>query len=196
MNTYKLTSSKLAGHLEATYKDGYLVAVKIDVTGRMSEFQFDHFFRLIPYGENNIDKFHSLGLTVEKTFELPTNQKVAMFCRLYEKYNGIKYSASRQDGGKIAKITIDEPMLIHYFESQNFLFRGKHSIGNLVKYYNELKVEIVQNGKPKHPNTWSKEYADKLDIKHLQDYWSHLRSLGLSSVKDGRGNIIDFVKKS
>ncbi|WP_286803380.1 MULTISPECIES: hypothetical protein [Sphingobacterium] len=192
---YKLTSQKIEGCLYVTFSHGFLNTIEIAVKCPLNEGQFRGLMISIPYVEEQIaSKSNQIGLTCDKIVEMATNKKVAMFCMMYEKYNRIKYKASRQDGGKISSIKITEEILKHYFESENFLFKGKHSISNLVRYYNELLLEISKKGKVGFPNTWSKDYADKLSPADLSLYWKHLRSLGLQPKKDRLGNTVDWVK--
>jgi len=192
---YKLTSAKLDGSIKVTYFKAVLKTIEIDVNTALNENQFRALMMSVAYQEHDVvASCQSINLECEKVVEIPTNKKVALFCEQYEKYNKIKYKASRQDGGKIASIKITDKILTHYFQSENFIFKGKHSISNLVKYYNELLLEISKTGSVGFPNTWSKIYADKLSPGELPEYWKHLRGLGLSPKKDRIGNIIDWVK--
>ena len=189
---FRLTSTKLQEPVQVTYFNGFLNLVEIGFKFPMSEFQFDQFIRLLPY-RVDIDKFKRLGFTVEEIQELPANKKIAMFCTAYENHYGIKYKASRSDGGKVSSIKVTVQLLQYYFASQNFLFKGKHSISNLVRYYNELQAEILSYGRSKHPDTWSQSYESKLSAEDLKEYWSHLRSKGLSPKKDRIGNTIEWI---
>lgn len=122
-----------------------------------------------------------------------TNLKIALFCRQYETHTTVKYKVSPADSGKIKLIKVTDALLTAYFTSQNFLFKNKYSIANLVKYYNELLAEIATAGKPKHPNHYDKAYQAKLPVTEVAAYWAHLRSLGLQPKKDKVGNTIDWV---
>lgn len=190
-NTYKLTSDRLDGHLLATYSDGYLHHFELVLNTPMDEFRFNAFVRLTPYREDP-HKFKELGLGVELLQELAPNKKIALFCTMYEKYKGIKYKATARDGGMIKTIQVKEELLKHYFESESFNFKGKHSINNLVRYYNELLQEIAAKGKDSFPNHWSKEFENKLDTVKMREYWAHLRRMGLKPIKDAVGNVKDW----
>lgn len=189
---FKLTSTKLQEPVQVTYFNGFLNHVEIGFKSPMSEFQFDHFIRLLPY-RLDIDKFGKIGFTVEEIQEVPANKKIALFCQSYESHYNIKYKASRSDGGKISSVQITPEILKHYFSSQNFLFKGKHSVSNLVRYYNELLAEIAMKEKPKHTDTWSKDYEAKLKPEEVAEYWRHLRSKGLNPKRDRLGNVIDWI---
>lgn len=124
---------------------------------------------------------------------LGTNIKIALFCRMYEKYTTVKYKVSPADSGKIKLLNVDDALLKHYFTSQNFLFKNKYSIANLCKYYNELLAEIATQGKSQYPNHYDKAYEAKLPLSQISGYWLHLRSLGLKPKKDRLGNTVDWV---
>lgn len=190
---FKLTSTKLQEPVQVIYFNGYLNHVEIGFKFPMSEFQFDRFIRLLPY-RLDLSKFKTLGFSIEEIQELPANKKIALFCQSYESQYGIKYKASRSDGGKISSVQVTPEILKHYFGSQNFLFKGKHTVSNLVRYYNELLAEIALKGKPKYPNTWSKDYEAKLKPEVVPEYWGYLRSLGLSPKRDRTGNVIDWIR--
>lgn len=189
--TYKLTSSRINGYLQVTYFNGYLNLFEVAVKEPLKDAQFVALIKHIPY-DNDIGVFTQLGLTIEEIIEVPANKKIALFCLMYEKYKGIKYNASRRDGGMIKSIVVKEDLLKHYFESESFSFKGKQSINNLVRYYNELLQEIAGVGKSKFPDTWSQEYANKLQPAELSEYWKYLRSLGLKPQKDSLGCTKDW----
>lgn len=190
-NTYRLTSDRLDGYLQATYNGGYLNNLELVLKKPMNEFQFNAFVRLTPYREDP-EKFKELGLHVEVVQEQPANKKIALFCLLYEKYKGIKYKATARDGGMIKNIKVSEELLKHYFESESFNFKGKHSVNNLVRYYNELLQEIAGKGKAQYPNHWSKDFESKLNSVQMQEYWAHLRRMGLKPYKDAVGNVKEW----
>lgn len=190
--TYKMTTTKLDGYIQVTYINEFLNTIEINFKKPMTSVQFDSLIRLIPYGID-LDRFRLMGLHVEEVKEMPANKKIALFCKVYEQYKGIKYKASRRDGGLIKQVVINEDLLKHYFESEKFNFKDKQSVYNLVCYYNELLQDIAAKKKPKFPNTWSQDYANKLSPAELSDYWKHMRSLGLKPKKDISGNVIDWL---
>lgn len=190
--TYKLTSDKLDGHLLVSYENGILKAFQIEVKTKLSLKQLGVFLSTLNYYEARVRDFETIGLQVMLEAGDRTNNKIAVFCRLYERYVGVKYKVSRADAGKMKHIKVDEAMLVHYFQSTNFLFAGKWSISNLVKYYNELLADIARQGKPQYPNGWDAGFAAKLQGPELSAYWKHLRQLGLKPVKDRQGNVVDW----
>lgn len=193
MNTiYQLTAKSMDGYIELAYTDGFLNRIEMVLKQPLNGDQFRAFADAIELQEKEISFLSKLGLTV--TPIIAANQKIALFCEKYEEFKGLKYKASRQDGGKIRQIRIDAPMLDAYFGSDNFLFKNKHSVSNLVKYYNELLAEIAGGAKSKHPNTWNEGYYKKLSAKECSEYFTHLHSLGYKPHKDGRGNLIEFIK--
>jgi hypothetical protein len=113
-----------------------------------------------------------------------SNTKIALFCAAYTEFKGgLKYKVSASDSGKIKLVDVNELLLNHYFISDHFLFRDKHSISNYVKYFNELVALIHKPTKSKHPDVWNKAYEAKLSSKDQMEYWAHLRSLGLTAIK-------------
>lgn len=190
--TYKLTSDKLDGHLKVVYDKGLLKAFQIEVKNELTPKQYGVFLSTLSFSETRVRDFEAIGLRVMLEAGDRTNSKISIFCRLYERYIGVKYKVSRADAGKMKHIKVDEPMLVHYFQSTNFLFSGKWSISNLVKYYNELLAEIARQGKPQYPSGWDAAFAAKLQGTELSAYWGHLRELGLKPVRDRQGNVVDW----
>ena len=195
MTTYELHSNKIKGDFTISFKDGYLNAVKMEFTECLNAEQHAMLFSTIPFAETDLPKLAKLGLSV--TPVKGTAEKIALFCRLYEQHVKIKYKVSGADTGKIKHIAVTEPILVHYFSSENFLFKNKYSISNLVKYWNELQAEIITNSKGSYPDQWSEAFEAKLTSQlELTKYWAHLRSCGLEVKKDPRtGRVIDWVKK-
>jgi hypothetical protein len=195
---YKLTSKRFAGSIEIEFLNGVLNSFKIDFKKPLSRPAFDSFQTHLPYQEDEVNAYTGIGLTVTKLDPadgMTANQKIALFCEFYMRFhNGLKYTATRQDGGKIRERKVNDPILTAYFTSENFLFKNRHSIGNLVKYYNELLAEMAAGNASKHPDNWSKAYEDKLKKEELPEYYKHLRSLGLQVKKDRLGNTIDWLK--
>ncbi|MGB4776135.1 MAG: hypothetical protein WBP45_13230 [Daejeonella sp.] len=190
---YILTGKNTKGHLEIEYFNGVLNAFKLVLKEPLTLQQFEAIITSLPYSEENITTMTDIGLTINRE---RTNQKIDLFCQFYMRYkDGLKYKVSPADSGKMKLIKVDEKLLEHYFSSQSFLFKAKHSISNLVKYYNELLAEIASANKSKHPNGWDKAYEAKLNTTEMMDYWRHLNSLGLKSKKDRLGNVIDWVPK-
>lgn len=197
-STYLLKSNKLKGYIQITYLNGFLKQIKFDLNEPMKAHKFIFFKDFLPQQEADIARFEKLGfeLTKEST-PTPegngTNIKIALFCRMYEKYTTVKYKVSPADSGKIKLLNVDDALLKHYFTSQNFLFKNKYSIANLSKYYNELLAEIATAGKSQYPNHYDKAYEAKLPLSQISGYWLHLRSLGLEPKKDRLGNTVNWV---
>ncbi|MES2651282.1 MAG: hypothetical protein V4663_06050 [Bacteroidota bacterium] len=192
---YILTSEKVNGSIEIGYENGYLNLFKLDLNAPLNEKQLEAISDRLGLANLEIDlisAFSDIGLKASKV--MATNEKIAMWCRLYEVYVGTKYIVSPADSGKIKNLKLDEAILFYYFTSQNFLFKSKYSISNLTKYYNELIAEIANTGKGKHPDQWSLEYENKLDQQGRSEYWAHLRSKGLIAKKDRLGRTIDWIK--
>src|SRR5690606_19092669 len=103
--------------------------LETEIKEPLSLTQFSLLMETVPFNEDYIHIFKSLGFDI--ALEQATNEKIALFCELYEKRVGIKYKVSRADSGKMKEIKVDVPMLNHYFfVSTNFIFVNKYSIAN------------------------------------------------------------------
>lgn len=197
---FKFRSDKLGGSLLITYFKQALMSIELDIKKPLTPKQWFYMSSLITPHLDDLkeENFLKAGLSLDtlrsEASQLPANQRIALFCAFYEKYKSIKYKVSPADSGKIKLIQITEDLLTAYFSSQNFLFKGKHSISNLTKYYNELRAEMAEAGKSKHPSFWEKAYELKLKPDEQVDYWRHLREIGLQPKKDRLGNITDWIK--
>lgn len=190
--TYLLKAKKAKGSIRITFENGVFKAIETELKEPLNHKQFIALIVAIPFLEDGVDQFKDLGFDV--TLEFATNEKIALFCELYEKRVGTKYKVSASDSGKIKGIKVNEPMLTHYFfTSSNFIFVNKYSIANLVKYYNELRAELAAVGKSSYPSHYSKEYEKTLPPAEVSGYWAHLRSLGLKPKKNRVGVTIDWV---
>src|SRR5690606_33234463 len=98
--TYKLTSDKLSGHLEVAYEDGLLKRFVIAVKPPLTPRQYGVFISSLNPNEERVKDFEEVGLKVLPVAVDKTNDKIALFCRLYERFVGVKYKVSRADAGK------------------------------------------------------------------------------------------------
>lgn len=189
-STYELTSKARAGSLKLTYEEGLLTGFEISFKPAVEREKHIKLFSTMPVLEPDLKMLEGLGLEIVQA--TPSNEKLALFCRMYEKHKGIKYKVSAADSGKIKTISMTEEILQYYFKSENFLFKGKHSIANLVKYWNELRADMAGQGKSKFPDEWQPELIKKLTPQETIHYYSHLRSLGLNAVKTPGGQVVGF----
>jgi hypothetical protein len=185
MKVYKITSSKIEGWILLTYLDGYLTGIQIDVKGCLNDAQYKMLWQLIRSREDELlsEGMGNLDVKVEKT-----NEKIALFCGYYKQYLKVNYRASGIDGGKLKGFVVSDGLLKTYFTSNNFLFKGKHSVNNFVKYYNELRQEASGETATRHthPNYYDGDYEKKLsNAQALQTYWKHLINLGWKREQRG-----------
>jgi len=194
---YILNSRKIVEPITLEYNNGILSGILLPFKYPLKLEQYDIMIAFVPFFEKNISEVERLGSGLYVTKEIGANIKVAMFCTHYMKaYPELKYTATALDGKRIRPFKIWDELLIHYFNSDNFLFKGKHTIANLTKYYNELVVEFNKNGSGKHPDQWIEAYENKLKSQiELSEYWAHLRSLGFEPKKNQVGKTIDWIKK-
>lgn len=168
------------------YEDNVLVELKMDTV--LTALQFEFFFSNLVYKESDFKGIPHMDM--EHVPEA-VNEKIAMFCRYYKRFLGISYKVMASDVGKIKLISPDEKLLEAYFTTQNFLFKDKYSISNLVKYFNELCASV---SKKVYPNHYSKQIAAQYSGSDLVGYWEHLRKLGFQPIKKG-GITIDWQKR-
>jgi len=191
--TYKLTSEGRKGAATATYENGLLIGFEIDFNPPLNNPKTAWIFGALPTNAERIEDFNSLkGFGLEVTKEAPANEKLALFCRVYEKHKSIKYKVTASDAGKIKQINPTEEQLHAYFRSENFLFKGKQSIANLVKYWNEFRADLAGQGSSKFPNEWDSKILQKLSPQDTINYYTHLRSLGLKAIKTEAGQVVGF----
>lgn len=138
----------------------------------------------------------------QATESMPTNEKVAMWCRLYKHFKGASYAVNGKDAGMLGQMSITEALLTYYLDDKNlpenattWLWRGKQSVRNLQTYFNEVRTAMLAPAPPasKHPNQWAAGHAAKLDGHGLTEYYQHLKSLGLTAKRARDGSIIDWV---
>lgn len=133
--------------------------------------------------------------------KMPTNEKVALWCRMWQAYKGEKWSIAGPDAKRLGELAVDEALLHWYLNdkampdtSQTWLWKGKQSISNLYHYFNQVKVAMAAPPPSKHPDHWSREHYAKLDGPGVSEYIVHLKSLGLVPKKHRDGTIMDYVK--
>jgi hypothetical protein len=185
----------MAETIELTYTNGILTGIAMPFKHPLSKIQYEALFVNLAQAEADIHHVERIGLRV--TVPLAPNQKLAMFCAIYYEVKGLKYKVSAADAGKIKLVDFDAPLLRFYLKSDNFLFKGKQSVSNLVRYINELKAAFTAGPpapKSPHPDHYSPQYEKTLTGKATSDYWQHLRSLGLVPKKDRFGNTTDWIK--
>lgn len=149
-----------------------------------------------------IRELQALGCTVkEDKAKLPTNEKVALWCRLWKEHKGEKWVINGPDAKRIGEMAIDEPFLRWYLNDkdmpdtpQTWLWKGKQSVGNLWHYINQVRVAMAAPPPSKHPDHWDRAHLAKLDGQGIGEYHRHLRELGLVAKKHPDGTILDYVK--
>lgn len=190
-NTYKLISNKIDGYIDIYYLNRWLTGIEFYLATPLTKAQEDYFFRHIHFNEHDLLNCPQCIRAYRLQNVLASNNKIKMFCDYYTKFFRIKYKVTAAESGKIKNIVINDKVLNHYFSSNNFLFKNKWSISNLVKYNNELRNEIY-GAKAIHPDVFIKDYSLQLTPSERNLYFAHLRSLGLKPVYDRLRNLVDF----
>lgn len=133
-----------------------------------------------------------LELIVFKKQPSKTNEKIAIFCRQYEKFSGIKYKISKSEIGMLARHEMTEELVQKFFMCTEFWAKVK-SVSYYCKNLNEIKRLTAQNSTSMHPNHWDSAYAAKLTGPQTSDYYKHLRNQDLTPKKNPLGQIINWV---
>lgn len=195
INRYELKSERYPNEsIFVEYYDGILSSIILPVKHRLTTNSFAVLMAALPYGEDGLSGLADINLTVIK--DLPVNIKLAMFCEKYMEYHdGEKYKATGTEAKQLKNYNLTYEILDHYYTSENFLFKGKHSVFNLTRYWNELIADMKNGGKKGHPNYYDMKYANSLRVEDLPGYWKHLRELGYEAVKTRVGGLQDWVKK-
>lgn len=138
-------------------------------------------------------------LTVER--EQSTHDRIALWCKLYKQAKGLPYRISASDSGKMKKLQVTEPLLRYYLDDNRadkagaagWLWKGKQSIGNLARYWNEVRTAMVAPEPSRHPDHWDRAHLAKLDPSGISEYYRHLKAIGLVPKHHRDGSIMDFV---
>jgi hypothetical protein len=147
---------------------------------------------VVPYGETSSTNSNEIT---------PANRVITLFCDLYKENLGVAYKVSPADAGKIKALSTTTEiewlkLLTTYFDSNTFVFKLK-SIGNMVKYWNELRAETFGTKAPVkviYPLPYDHLFFVTLDMKGQQEYWDHLRKNGYVFEKN-EGRNSKWVKK-
>lgn len=152
--------------------------------------------------EHRLAVLRGQGWHITVVQDLNTQERIALWCRLYKLHKGLPYRVSGADAGKMKNLQVTEALLNWYLNdakaakagAAGFLWKGKQSIGNLAKYWNEVRTAMVAPEPSPHPDHWDAKHYARLDGPGISAYFRHLRSLGLVPKKHKDGTIIDFVK--
>lgn len=206
-NKYRATITGLQGDAVIIYDKKVFKSVLISFEPVFTEEQLNWFLRHIPVDELMLTERLVLAakgkINLDKVQEPASgsNRLIAFFCDLYKEKTGLAYKVSGSDAGKVKKLSVTDQewtiLVTTYFDSKNFLFVNKWSLANLIKYWNELRVEAFGNKKAEvknYPLPYDHLFFVKLDMKGQQEYWEYLRQNGYKyEVNEGR--IGKWVKK-
>lgn len=175
------------GELLTVYVDGTTLIASLNVKGTWDE---DRLAAL---------KEQGYIITVERG--QTTQERIALWCKLYKHFKGLPYRVSAADSGKMKNMVVTEPLLRYYLDdtraekagSVGWLWKGKQSIANLARYWNEVRTAMVAPEPSKHPNTWSPEHLKKLSGPDIGEYHKHLKRIGLVPKHHRDGSIMDYV---
>lgn len=195
---YRITKRNVSGELKVVAHDGRAELVYFKGHDILLEL---HPYALMVWDYSLVALLKEHGFKVEIVKpELQTNEKIALFCRLFKQFKGVAYKVTPKESGTMRHIHVDEDMLRYYFDEEHmpkdqttWLWRGKQSISNLYTYQNQVRAAMQQPQGSKHPNYWSREHYNKLDGAGITEYMRRLKSLGLVPKKHADGTILDFI---
>lgn len=189
----KITCPDYEGEAICTYVDEELVHIEVEGAGMcLVLMPFFKYLVALPELEKLDKYFHTRKLPVKAHHE-----KIRLFCALYKQHTGISYRTSSADPNIIKNLELSGPLLETYFTSNSIQFHKHWSIGNLAKFYNQLRLEHTNRHKPQvrtWPDSYSAKFTKTLTGAELGQYYKHLRSRGLVAKKTVTGSIIDFVE--
>jgi hypothetical protein len=191
---YKFSSPKLDGSIILSYNDGILRSILFDLKTPLSQQQEQWFLKNIleyafrePAGDTQFERILLSHLV--KIVQPAANNKVSLFCEYYSKNvkdkdgNPVEYKRGRKDHLVLRTYDVTPELLTTYFNSENILFKNKYSIGNYIKFYNQLRAEAAGATKTViFKNYYDKEFEARMDAKTMQQYWEHLRENGWEFV--------------
>lgn len=181
---YIFTSDKLQGQLILTFKAGIIWTMINEFKG-MNEDQHRQLMVQLPFVETKLHNLTDIGLKMKK--DQATNQKIALFCKWYEKQIGIKYKITKKETGMIGNVEVNDDLLAAYFTNSHWKWNDCRSVSNYCGNYNLVRSLVY--GKQQHlhqfPNQYSADFEKSLSAEKLPQYWAHLRALGWQPIKRG-----------
>jgi len=204
LNKYKITSASTPGYMMVVYQDSHLKSILNEFKPPLTEVQLNYILRIIPDDHaqivSNIVSISKGKLSVEPVKaigeepaaniqDIPVNDKIAIFCELYEQAEGIKYKITAAEVGKIKALAITAEdlrfVLEAYFPCHEWFAKTK-SVGNFVRYFNEVRA--IAHARPRRKGfklPYSHEYYVALSMMDKRDYHIFLKENGYEFVPSG-----------
>lgn len=191
---YQITIRKVSGKIVVTYEKGFLssieglgnIAVKKGkqsvgfpaLAWRLADFQY-----MIP-------RLHQ-DIRVEDVRTPKVNQKIALWCTFFKKYQGYPYKIKQKEINLMRGLTVSEELLKAYFEHKSFPVEIKN-VANYSQHFNHVVGLMTGAVKPKeekskYPDDWSKQIEARYQGVELQEYWAFLRSKGWERILTNSG---------
>jgi hypothetical protein len=207
LKKYKITSASAPGYMMVTYHDSHLKSILNEFKPPLTDVQLNYILNRIPddqaqlstiiegtsKGKLSVESVKSIGEEPAATVEdIPVNEKIAIFCELYEQAEGIKYKVTAAEIGKIKALAITAEdlrfVLESYFPCQEWFAKIK-SVGNFVRYFNELRA--IAYARPRRKGfklPYNHEYYVSLSMMDKRDYHIFLKENGYEyQPSGGRG---------
>lgn len=123
--------------------------------------------------------------------------KIRLWCAAYKKHRNTTYNVSTKEKANLAKVAFSPALLTSYFTCTEYWATTNHyDLGTYIREINKVR-DLAANGmhkKSRWPDGFKPELVSKLQPQELTEYYTHLRSLGLSPKKDAQGRIIKWSK--
>lgn len=197
---YEISLPGSDAKMVATYEDGQLHALEgIHNLNRLwQEWAIN---APVPLDEADIERRQEeyQGILEYKPVKLSkVDAKIAAFCKKYQEVYGKKYVRNTADITAIRPVPMTQELLELYFHNQEWWGKQPKSLRNYAKNYNALQQLQAKPAKKKRavnfPDGYDPSFERKLRGSQLQQYWKHLRDLGLKPRKTATGKTIDWVK--
>lgn len=154
-----------------------------------------------PWTEEALSALKGEGFSVTVEREQSTHERIGLWCKMYKHFKGLPYRVSSADSGRMKNMPITEALLRYYLDdakaakagATGWLWKGKQSVANLQRYWNEVRTSMVAPEPSKHPDHWDKAHYMRLDGQGISEYMRHLKAKGLVAKKHRDGSILDFV---
>lgn len=202
LSKYILTSNQIKGRVILTYHDGRFYSI-INELINIDDARFKLLTGAIPYLESEVGNLKAIGIIIND--DKKANEKLQLWCVYYMRFikdeagTPLKYKVTKPEAGKIAYVDVDDRLLLTFFTSQNFLWRGKYDIHTYVKYYNIIRQETYApnaNSAVKPVLKYSRSKEQMLSGAALSQYWEALREAGYQAIYDITGAVVDWRMKT
>jgi len=199
MPSYTYYSERLDTYLTLTFKHGFLYGFHLDYSKRLNDTQKEYLKQHLPWNEQARNQIERLGfreMPSQERLRQPSS-KIAAFAAAYKEHFGINYQPTPKEKGLIRGVEVSRALLKAYMESQEWWCANAKSISNYANNINQVRqlalTQQPDRKRKRFPDHYDAQFEKKLDEATVQQYWAHLRGLGLRPKKSATGHTIDWV---